>query len=108
MKLIKFEIGRIFSRRFLIVVLIALLFLDAFNILYKYDKTWGVNADYHNSKYEFTKRLEGKITTEKVKWLKEHNELAQKAYDGKKVYTCPIKARNLSGRTGLYYWHCGG
>lgn len=22
------------------------------------------------------------------------------AYDGEKVYTCPIKARNLSGRTG--------
>ena len=22
------------------------------------------------------------------------------AYDGKEVYTCPIKARNLSGRTG--------
>ena len=22
------------------------------------------------------------------------------AYDGERVYTCPIKARNLSGRTG--------
>lgn len=22
------------------------------------------------------------------------------AYDGKEIYTCPIKARNLSGRTG--------
>ena len=27
------------------------------------------------------------------------------AYDGNKIYTCPIKARNLSGRTGREIQH---
>lgn len=75
MKLLKFELKKIFSKKFILISLVLLLFLNAFNIWQNYSKyTHNPNWEIECQRKVFYEKLEGALTGEKVKWLTDYNK----------------------------------
>lgn len=75
MKLLKFELKKLFTKRSFLISLVLLLCLNAFNIWQNYSKyTHNPNAQLECQRKEFYEKLEGNLSVEKVKWLKNYNK----------------------------------
>lgn len=76
MKLLKFELKKLFSKKFVLVSLVLLLCLNALNIWQNYAKYSKFHSGFELEcqRKVFYEKLEGELTSEKVKWLKDYNE----------------------------------
>lgn len=76
MKLLKFELKKLFSKKFVLVSLALLFCLNAFNIWQNYAKYSRLHPDCELEwqRKVFYEKLEGELTSEKVKWIKDYNE----------------------------------
>lgn len=82
MNLVKFELDKIFRNKFLLVALLFLLLINGFNIWKDYSIRAEWEKEYYSHKKTFYELLKGDITAEKVKWLTEQNDYADKLLSG--------------------------
>ena len=75
MKLFIYELKKIFRRKFLLLILALLFCLNMFNIWQNYSVySHNVNAEINQWRWVFYEKMEGLLTTQKVKWLIDYNE----------------------------------
>ena len=94
MKLIKFELDKIFRNKFLLIALLFLLVLNGFNIWKDYSVRAEWEKEYYSQRKPFYDVLKGEITTEKVKWLTEQNDYADKLLSGTESDTSKLITDN--------------
>lgn len=87
MKLFIFELKKLFRRRFLLIMLALLLCLNVFNIWQNYSLYFhNRNAEMNIARREMYEHIEGRLTSEKVQWIKDYNEKMTAIVNGGAAY----------------------
>ena len=97
--LFRYELKKLFTKRFLFVVILILLCANAFNIYNTYDKYHkNYNRDYFEAKWQIYKLAEGELTQDRINTLLDYkNKLLISAETG-----IPLESYYINHNGDLY------